>query len=204
MSNVGATEEVSSAEEPQPNGSEDAVNKCVQIDIRDRESGEIEFTFSLSRSQELQSLYEQVWNAFDEMTGREDLRILKLDGRTIVSSDTANSLGMSAHTELMCYPVVIVEVCNFWTRKKEWSWIMDHNESFCLIQNLCMELRGNDGFDLSYNGQRLKLNETPSSLGCKNRVELVCIPVPVITIVLKYKVGCLVVSMKLLCEEMNS
>ena len=176
MSTVGSTTEVSSA----------AVNKCVQIDIRDKESGKIEYTCSVPRSQELRSLYTQVWNAFNERTGREDLFRLELDGREIEFFDTPSSLEMSDRVELMYCPIVIVVVYNFWTRKEERRWRMHHNTSFSLLKNVCIGLKGNDGFDLSYNGRRLKLNETPSSLGMKHRVELLCIPVPVITIVLKY------------------
>jgi len=104
MSGGGSAKEVSSADEPQAS---DATNRVV-IDIRDANSGEIEYTFRLPRSHKLQS----VFDTFRGRRGREDTFILKLDGRRVEVSDTPTSLGMPDHVELSCVPAVKVVIRN--------------------------------------------------------------------------------------------
>eukprot|EP00984_Skeletonema_dohrnii_P020532 scaffold10013_cov79-Skeletonema_dohrnii-CCMP3373.AAC.36 len=117
--------------------------------------------------------------------GGEDSFILKLDGHKISLDHTPNSLGMSDHIELLCVPAVKVDVHNFWTRKIESSFVMESTDTFHMIHNMCVKMRGSNAFVLSFHGRRLKLRETPSSLGMKNHVELTCVPVPMVEIVIK-------------------
>lgn len=163
----------------------DANSRVVKIDIRDVNSREIECTFRLTRSHKLQRVYD----ALRGWRGGEDSSsfILKYsDGSRVVSlEDTPNYLGMSDHVELSCVSSVKVDILNFWTRKIDCSFDVESKDTFRLIHHMCVKMRESAAFDFSFNGRRVKLNETPSSLGMKNRVELICVPVPWVEIVIK-------------------
>jgi DNA-nicking Smr family endonuclease len=172
-------------QQQQPNGADmgDANNRRVVIGIRDVNSGEIECTFRFPRSHKLQRIYDAL-RALGR--GGEDSFILKLDGRRTSLDDTPSSLSMSDHIELSCVPSVKVDVRNFWTREIERSFDMELMDTFRLIHPVCVKMmRGSAAFDFSFHGRRVKLNDTPSSLGMKSCEELTCVPVPVVTIVIK-------------------
>jgi len=157
------------------------VKNSVLVNIRDAQSGDIEFTFRLRRSHKMQRVYD----AFRGRRGGEDSFILKLGGRKVAWVDTPTSLGMSDHVELSCVPAVKVVIRNFWTQKIDCSFVIESNDTFRLIHQACVKKRGDGGFDLSWHGRKVKLIDSPSSLGIKNHVELTCVPVPVVTIVIK-------------------
>jgi len=186
MSGGGAAKEVSlsssSADEQHANGAAqgDAIDR-VLIGIRNNASGEIECTFRMPRSHKLQRIYRTLW----EWREGKDSFILKLDGRRVDLGDTPDSLGMSDHIEILCVPAVKVDIRNFWTQKIECSFVIDINDSFHLIHNMCVKMRGNTAFDFSWQGRQVKLSETPSSLEMKNHVELTCVPVPMVEIIIK-------------------
>ena len=170
-----------SANEQHANGAAQGdVKNRVVVNIRDVESGEIE-CIRLPRSHKLQRVYD----ALRGWMGGKDSFILKLDGHKISLGHTPNSLSMPDTVELLCVPAVKVDVHNFWTRKIECSYVMERNDTFHMMHNMCVKMRGNAGFVLSFLGRRLKLCETPSSLGMKNHVELTCVPVPMVEIVIK-------------------
>jgi len=159
------------------------VKNSVLVNIRDVQSGDIEFTFRLRRSHKMQRVYD----AFRGRRGGEDSFILKLDGRRVARGHTPDSLGMSDSVKLSCVPAVKVDIRNFRTQKIEWSFDMESNNTFNLIHCMCVKMRGNTAFDFSWRGRQVKLIETPSSLGMKNHVELMCMHVPAVTIVIKDK-----------------
>eukprot|EP00985_Skeletonema_marinoi_P009819 scaffold4609_cov79-Skeletonema_marinoi.AAC.1 len=157
------------------------VKNSVLVNIRDVQSGDIEFTFRLRRSHKMQRVYD----AFRGRRGGGDSFILKLDGRRVARGHTPDCLGMSDHVDLSCVPAVKVDIRNFWTQKIDCSFVIESNDTFRLIHQACVKKRGNGGFDLSFHGRKVKLSETPSSLGMKNHVEFTCVPVPLVTIVIK-------------------
>ena len=138
------------------------VRNTVLINIRDEESGEIERTFIVHRSRKLKWVYDRL----KLRRAGGDSFLLKLNEHTVAWADTPSSLNMKGNAELTCVPIVIVVVRNFWNREEVWRWSLRCKHPFRLLHKSCIKMRGNDGFDLSYNGRRLKLNESPSSIKC--------------------------------------
>eukprot|EP00985_Skeletonema_marinoi_P006292 scaffold2721_cov103-Skeletonema_marinoi.AAC.2 len=81
---------------------------------------------------------------------------------------------MPDHVELSCVPAVKVDIRNCLTQKIDGSFVIESNDSFRLIRPMYAKtkMRGNAGFDLSWHGRKVKLIDSPSSLGMKNHVEL--------------------------------